>query len=197
MSSTSIAVVWLDRDGTVVDDPGYLSDPDELRLLPGAAEAVARLNAAGLAVVLVTNQSGIARGLMDRGTVDAIHGRLRERLAEAGGRLTAIYYCPHLPPELVGKSEQACDCRKPSPSMVLQARAELGLIGLPEFVVGDKEADLALARVVGAIGVLVLTGEGERSRSQLEVRGETADHVASDLGGAATWILEQLGVGDS
>ena len=108
-------IIWLDRDGTVVDDPGYLDDPGRLALLPGAAEAVRRLNEIGT-VVLVTNQSGIGRGYMTRETVDEIHARLERRLSDSGAHLDAIEICPHLP-------DEQCDCRKPRPGMILRARA--------------------------------------------------------------------------
>jgi len=183
-------VVWLDRDGTLVDDPGYLDDPGKLRLLEGAAEAVARLNRAKWAVVLVTNQSGIGRGLMSRATVDRIHGALRERLRAVGAHLDGVYLCPHLPAELLPEGEAACDCRKPRPGLVLKARKELGLEDLPSVVVGDKAADVELARRVGAAAVLVLTGEGRRTLESWKGREKGPDHVSGSLGEAVDWILD-------
>jgi histidinol-phosphate phosphatase family protein len=166
-------VFWLDRDGTIVDDPGYLDDPHKLVLLPGAAAAVARLNALGT-VILVTNQSGIGRGYMTREVVDAIHAELSIRLADAGAHLDAIELCPHHP-------EEGCDCRKPEPGMVLRARAALGEHG-NEYVIGDKRADVELAHAAGCIPVLVRTGEGG------EVDGSRAGFVAQDLEAAVDWI---------
>ena len=147
-------VVWLDRDGTIVDDPGYLSDPDAVHLLRGAAEAITLLRAAGAFVAVVTNQSGIARGYMTRETVDRIHDRMRAQLRrdEPSADVDAIYVCPHLPAEKLPVGQEACDCRKPAPGMVLQALRENALADLPSFVVGDKLADLGLAQNVGARG---------------------------------------------
>lgn len=186
------AVVWLDRDGTVVDDPGYLRDPDRLRLLPGAAEAVRRLNEAKVGVVLITNQSGIGRGRMTRADVDAVHDALREQLAAAGARLDAIHLCPHRP-------DDACDCRKPGPGLVERARRDLVVDPhRPQFCVGDKESDLGLGRATGCDTVLVGTGEGGATRRRLQEEGrleEWVDHACADLTGAATWILRQVAAG--
>jgi histidinol-phosphate phosphatase family protein len=175
--------VYLDRDGTIVDDPGYLADPDALRLLDGAAEGVRLLHEAGALLVLVSNQSGIARGYMTRETVDTIHAKLLGQLRAAGGDLDAIYLCPHLPAAL---ADSPCDCRKPEPGMILRARRELGLDEMRSFVVGDKAADMGLARRVDATAVLV------RSRETREEDARGADHVAMDLEAAAHWILMQI-----
>jgi D-glycero-D-manno-heptose 1,7-bisphosphate phosphatase len=195
MSGEPRFVLWIDRDGTLVDDPGYLDDPELLRLLPGAARALARLNAAGALTVLVSNQSGIARGLMSRATVDRIHDALKSQLARDAARLDHIEICPHLPSELLPPDSVGCDCRKPLPGMVLRARSELKLEAWtgPEFVVGDKSADMLLARAVGAYAVLVRTGDGRRAEAELATRA--VDHVADDLDGAADWILAHPDLG--
>ncbi len=187
-------VVWLDRDGTIVDDPGYLSDPAALVLLPNVGEALRRLAAAGGLLVLVTNQSGIARGFVDRETVDHIHGRLQEMLAADGAALDHIEICPHWPSETLPDGELACDCRKPHPGMVLRARVELGLEGrsVPEFVVGDKRSDLELARTIGAHSILVRTGDGAKAEGELTAHSSEADVVVDDLGAAVEWILERM-----
>lgn len=187
------AVVWLDRDGTLVDDPGYLDDPAQLRLLPNTARAVARLNAAGVCVVLITNQSGIARGLMSRETVEHIHTALREILARDGAHLDGIYFCPHLPAEEMKQGEEPCACRKPKKGLVVRATQELGLGGLPSVVVGDKASDLELARRIGSRSVLVRTGEGRSTEGSLERSKVTADHVSDELAEAADWIVGTLG----
>lgn len=176
-------VFWLDRDGTVLDDPGYLKDPGGVVLLPGAADAVARLNAAGT-VVLVTNQSGIGRGLMERDDVDAVHAVLEERLAAAGAHLDRIEICPHSP-------EDRCSCRKPAPDMIIRARAALGEFSA-EYVIGDKVADLELARATGCTAILVRTGEGAGTERELVEAGrleELCDQVVDDLAAAAEHVL--------
>lgn len=166
-------VFWIDRDGTIVDDPGYLDDPAALVLLSGAAEAVARLNRLG-EVILVTNQSGIGRGYTTREVVDAIHEELQRKLGEAGAHLDRIEVCPHHP-------DEGCDCRKPAPGMVLRARADLGPHG-DEYVIGDKPADVELAHAAGCIPILVRTGEGSSTD------GARAAFVAEDLAAAVDWI---------
>jgi len=187
-------VVWLDRDGTLVDDPGYLSDPAALKLLPNGPRAIARLNAAGLCVVLITNQSGIARGLVSRETVDRIHEKLSAELASEGAHLDGIYLCPHLPREELEEGQQACSCRKPQTGLVERAMRELHLEGLSSIVVGDKMSDLELARRIPSRSVLVLTGEGRATRDALENSPVKADHVSEDLRTAAEWIIQTLGL---
>ncbi len=177
------AVFWLDRDGTIVDDPGYLKDPGAVVLLPGAAEAVARLNQVGT-VVLVTNQSGIGRGYMSRDDVDAIHAIVVERLEAVGAHFDRIEICPHAP-------DDQCSCRKPGPDMILRARAALGEFSI-EYVIGDKVADLELARATGCYSILVRTGDGaatERTLMKSGHLGDLCDHVSDDLAAAVDWVL--------
>lgn len=179
----STVVFWLDRDGTIVDDPGYLRDPGAVVLLPGAAEAVARLNQVGT-VVLVTNQSGIGRGYMGRDDVDAVHAVVVERLGAAGAHLDRIEICPHTP-------DDHCTCRKPGPDMILRARSALGAFSA-EYVIGDKLADLELARATGCHSILVRTGDGaatERKLMESGRLGDLCDHVSDDLSAAVDWVL--------
>ncbi len=175
-------VVYLDRDGTINDDPGYLSDPDDLVLFPGAAGAVKKLNDAGLTVALITNQSGIGRNLLTEEDLAKVHERLAELLKAEGARLDGIYFCPHLP-------NHGCECRKPAPGLVKMASEELGLAGQASYMVGDKFADMRLAEKIGARGVLVLTGFGTVTRDNAEARPA---FIAADLTGAVDWILEDL-----
>jgi histidinol-phosphate phosphatase family protein len=188
------AVVWLDRDGTVVDGPGFLRDPAAVRLLPGASAAIRRMNRAGMTVVLVTNQSGIGRGLMSSADVLAVHQRLREILARDGAHLDAIYVCPHVPAGSEAAKDEGCACRKPRTGLVDRARRDLGIENVPQAVVGDRPSDLGLARNIQALGVLVLTGDGAKSfAAGREASFPSWDHVAEDLGAAADWLVDRLG----
>jgi len=180
--------VFLDRDGTLNEDPGYLNHPDAVRLLPGVGPAVARLNEAGYKTVVVTNQSGIGRGLIVPYALEAIHLRLRQLLAKHGAWLDGIYACTHHP-------DEGCECRKPAPGLINQARRELGLGTDRSFVIGDKVTDVELARNVGATSVFVLSGDRpEEERAKLVARGLVPDHVARNLADAVEWILKEAKV---
>jgi len=184
-------VVFLDRDGTLIEEVGYVNHPSRVRLLPGAAEAVARLRASGRAVVVVTNQAGIARGYLPRSLVDAAHAELERQLAAAGAEVDGIYLCPHHPTEGVGELRVACECRKPGAGLLRAAAADLGLDLARAAIVGDLPSDIAAGAAVGARTVLVLTGLG---RGEWEYRrtlfAVPPDHVCDDLAAAASWILD-------
>jgi heptosyltransferase-2 len=176
-------VVFLDRDGTLNWDPGYMNDPAQMRLLPGVGPAVARLNHAGFKVVLVTNQSGVGRGIITVEALDAIHQRLSELLAESGAWLDGIYACLHRP-------DEGCACRKPASGLVAQARRELGLGAVQSFVIGDRAIDIALARNVGCRGVFVLSGHRpEDEVASMTAHGMVPDYTANDLAEAVDWVL--------
>ena len=183
-SDAKAPVVYLDRDGTLNFDPGYLNQPEQLRLLPGAGQAVARLNRAGFKTVVLSNQSGLARGLITQSQLEAIHQRLRELLAEDGARLDGIFICPHHP-------DDGCACRKPAPGLVHRAQRELGVSSDNAIVIGDKASDVELARNVGALAVFVRSGNvPEEEQARMAERGLAPDYVARDLTGAVDWILE-------
>ncbi len=181
------SAVFLDRDGTLIDELGYLASPDALVLFPGAARAVARLNAAGLPVLVVTNQSGIARGLFDEDALRAIHLRLNELLAEHGAHVDAFYHCPHHPDLGAPEWRKDCACRKPAPGMFLDAARERNLDLGASHAVGDAARDLEAAARAG-IGsrLLVRTGKGADTERALTDRGVT---VVDDLGAAVDAIL--------
>lgn len=182
--SLSGVTVFLDRDGTVNRDTGYVRSPQELDLLPGVVQAVARLNRAGARVVLVTNQSAIARGFITVDQLKTIHAVLLTRLEAEGARLDAIYYCPHHP-------NDDCRCRKPQPAMIHRAVADLALDLSRAYVIGDQPRDIELARHVGARGILVLSGQTTREAVQaMEPSGIPPHFVAEDLCDAVAWIME-------
>jgi len=182
--------VFLDRDGTIVREVEYMRSLKQLRLLPRAAQAIRRLNEAGLAVVALTNQSGIARGLLSEEDLGRIHAELRRRLARSGARLDAIYYCPHHPDGVRAAYRRRCRCRKPAPGMLRRAAKELGIDLGKSFAVGDSERDLEAGRRVGSRTVLVRTGYGRETESAWGAKPH-ADHIADDIGDAVTWILRQ------
>ncbi|MGJ5818290.1 D-glycero-alpha-D-manno-heptose-1,7-bisphosphate 7-phosphatase [Paludibaculum fermentans] len=169
--------VAFDRDGTLIVEKNYLSDPDQVELLPGASEAVALLRNAGFGLIVVTNQSGVGRGYFTLEQVHAVHRRLRELLGDFDG----IYICPHAPAE-------ECDCRKPKPGLLRQAARELRFTASDCVVIGDKDVDVGLAHNAGAKGVLVTTGYGAGHLAAGRVR---PDFVAADLLTAAQWAIAQ------
>jgi D-glycero-D-manno-heptose 1,7-bisphosphate phosphatase len=189
--SGQASAVFLDRDGTMIEDVGYLDAVSRIAFYPWTVDAIRMLNRAGLAVVVVTNQSGIARGLFDAALVADTHRALDVRLAAGGARVDAYYYCPHHPDGTVAAFAHACECRKPARGMIDQAAADLDLDPARSFVVGDKWIDVQLGRAVGARAILVRTGAGadEESRPPADV---IADAVVDNLAAAASWILSTL-----
>jgi histidinol-phosphate phosphatase family protein len=176
--------VLLDRDGTLIQERHYLADPDGVELVPGAGAALRRLNQAGYPVALVTNQSGVARGLISREDVDRVHARLEKLLADEGAHLDGIWVCPHHP-----EHGGSCSCRKPSPGLAEEAARALHLDLHRSFVVGDKLCDVELARGVGASPILVRTGYGAaHADDHAEVLAGVA--IVDDLSQAVQKILE-------
>jgi len=144
--------VFVDRDGTLIRDTGYVASPADVELLPGAGEAIRRLNEAGIPVIVVTNQSGIGRGYFDVSAFHAVQARLLELLSEAGAAVDATYYCPHAP-------EEGCECRKPGVGLYRAAASELGVETAGALYVGDSARDVQPAGALGGLGMLV-AGEG-------------------------------------
>ena len=182
--------VFIDRDGTLTEEVGYVNHPQRLNLLPRSAEAVRRLNQAGIAAVVATNQAGLARGYFTEDVMNAVNDRLVDQLKRAGAHLDGLYICPHHPTEGAPPFRIDCDCRKPKPGLLLRAAKDLDLDLTASTIVGDRPSDLAVARPVGARGVLVLTGYG---RGEWEYRrahfAVAPDHVAEDLLDAVEWII--------
>lgn len=178
------AAVFLDRDKTLIEDPGYLADPNEVRLMPGAAAAVRRWNEAGLPVVLVTNQSGLARGLITEKQLEDIHTQLELLLEDEEASLDGIYYCPYLdgPEAIVPKFRRQSDLRKPGAEMLIQARKDLDIDLDNSWMVGDRKEDMQAGRAAGCKTILV-------SDSQEPPEQAEAHYVAVSLSQAADIIL--------
>jgi len=184
-SSAPRPAVFLDRDGTIAEEVGYLNHPSRFRIFPFAAVAICRLNEAGFPVVVVTNQSGVGRGYFPESLVHSVNEVMKKELAAAGAEIDAIYYCPHM-------SADHCDCRKPKPGLLQRAALEHSLDLSRSFVVGDRYGDIELARNVGAMGILVRTGYGEGELAWHSAKWPTQPNfVAEDLSKAADWILRQ------
>jgi len=185
MTPTPPPIVFLDRDGTIIVDTGYVRDPADVVLLPGAAEAIARLNAAGIPVAVVTNQSGIARGLLTESEYRAVAARMEALLAESGARIDATAVCPHAP-EVSGP----CDCRKPAVGGHRQLAMDLGCPVRGSWCIGDRMSDLEPAVELGGHAILLRTGEG---RHHLEAAARAGHGIADDLASAVARILGENG----
>ena len=180
--------MFLDRDGTLIEEVGYLDRLDRIDIYPYSVDAVRLLNRAGFAVVVTTNQSGVARGYFDEPFVGAVHGRIAETFAAGGARIDAFYYCPHHPEASVATYRRTCDCRKPRPGLLQQAASELDLDPQRSFVVGDRSNDVDAGRAVGAATVLLRTGYGSDAAQSTR---DAASAVAANLIDAVSWILRQ------
>jgi D-glycero-D-manno-heptose 1,7-bisphosphate phosphatase len=185
------AAVFLDRDGTLIEEVGYLDRPERIELYPWSADAIRALNRAGLRIVLVSNQSGVARGFFTEAVVQAVHDHLARLLGAGGAHIDAYYYCPHHPDGKVAEYARVCDCRKPARGLVDRAVRELGIDPQRSFAVGDRWLDVALARAVGARGILVRTGYGLTEEAR-PVNGLAADAIVDNLVEAASWVLRSL-----
>jgi D-glycero-D-manno-heptose 1,7-bisphosphate phosphatase len=178
--------VFLDRDGTINEEMGYINHLSRFRLLPEAAPAIARLNKAGLPVVVITNQSGAARGYFPASLVDEVHRHMHTLLSQAGGRVDAVYACLHAP-------EAGCSCRKPQPGLLLQAAQDLGLDLSRSYLVGDRYVDIQTAVNAGVQGILVLTGYGLGEYEHFHAHTQSKPvHVALNLLDAVDFIVAQF-----
>jgi len=175
--------VFLDRDGTICEETGYLNHISRFRLYPFAAAAIGRLNEAGLPVIVITNQSGVARGFFPEELIHRVHEKMIAELAAASARVDGIYYCPH-------RDEDNCGCRKPRPGMLERAAREHGLALAGSFLVSDRYDDLEMGQSVGGRGILVLTGYGRGEYEWNRARWpRLPEFVAEDLSAATEIIL--------
>ena len=183
--------VFLDRDGTINEEMGYINHIDRFVLLPGVAAAIRRINESGFKAVVVTNQSGAARGYFPMELIDRVHEKMEGFLAEQGAFLDGIYTCAHGP---AGEGESgSCDCRKPGIALMKQAAEELNLDLQRSYVVGDRFKDIEMARKARSKAILVLTGYGRGEFEFLGPRSQMQpDYVAEDLLEAVDWILADV-----
>jgi D-glycero-D-manno-heptose 1,7-bisphosphate phosphatase len=188
--------VFIDRDGTISEEVGYVNHIDRFQVYPWSAEAVFKLNRAGIPSVLVTNQSGVARGYFPEELLHETHRKLQASLGRAHAALDAIYYCPHLPDGKVAEYRRACTCRKPSPGMLLRAAQDLDLDLGRCCIISDRYQDLTMGFGAGMVGILVLTGYGKgESAYHRSTWPRMPDHTAENLLDAVNWVLRGLPAG--
>lgn len=173
--------VFIDRDDTINRDVHYCSRPEDFQLLPGVGAGIRLLNQERLKVVVITNQSGIARGYFTEEMLERIHQKMTDELAKYGARVDAIFYCPHHPNE-------GCECRKPKPKLAHQAIKQLNINPRQSFSIGDRLMDVELARAIGCKSVMV---PSEHGKEELKNSSLFPDYIASDFESAAKWIIEQ------
>ena len=186
--------VFLDRDGTINDEVGYLDHADKLRIIPAAFEAIRLINESGMKAVVVSNQAGIAKGFFTEKFVRKINEQIQSELLARGAFIDRFYFCPHHPTDGMDPYRRICDCRKPEPGLLHQAAADLDIDLGRSYMIGDRYRDIETARRVGTRGVLVLTGYG---RDLIEEAGpdkadeiNQPDHIAEDLLEAVLWIMK-------
>lgn len=177
--------VFLDRDGVInQDSDAYIKDPSEFEFIPKSPEAIAFLTQSGFQVIVITNQSMIGRNLVAKESLEAIFEKMKAGVTAAGGRITDIFYCPHVP-------QDRCSCRKPEPGLIFQAQKKYRIDLARSFMVGDSTKDILCARNAGcAKAILVKTGNGIRAWAELSRNLRPPDHMAQDLYDAACWIIQ-------
>jgi D-glycero-D-manno-heptose 1,7-bisphosphate phosphatase len=180
--------VFLDRDGTLIEERGYLDRLDLLTIYPWTGDALRLLKRAGLAVVVITNQSAIGRGIIDEEFLASVHREMDARLASAGGGVDRYYFCPHLADAQIERYRQACDCRKPRPGMIERACREMDLDPGRSVMVGDRWLDVVCGRLARTRAVLVRTGHGAHEEAAAPP-GVQADAILNNLMEAVGWIL--------
>jgi D-glycero-D-manno-heptose 1,7-bisphosphate phosphatase len=185
--------VFLDRDGTVSEEVGYVNHLSRYKLFPSTAQAIKKLNKAGLKAILITNQAGVARGYFTEDLIWRVHEKLVSELANFDARLDGIYYCPHHPSAGEPPYRANCDCRKPKPGLIYKAAQEHEIDISKSFMVGDKYTDVELAQSIGIKGVMVMTGYGiGEYEYQRNTWPKMPDKIATDLLDAVDWIISRV-----
>ncbi len=182
--------VFIDRDGTINEQMGYINHPSRFLLFPRTAEAIRELNRNGFLTIVVSNQSGVARGYFPMDLVHDVHNRMEKLLSREGARIDGIFFCPHHPLGQVKEYAIACDCRKPGTGLIVQARNRFDIDMAESYVVGDRCQDLELAERAGLAGVLALTGYGRGEREYvLPGKPVRPAYIAEDILEAVRWII--------
>ncbi|MEE8348030.1 MAG: HAD family hydrolase [Acidobacteriota bacterium] len=193
--------IFLDRDGTLIEDTGHLNEVEKISIYPEAFEAVRKINRSGIRAIVITNQSAIARGLLNEKKLGDLHRFLQDAFQQEQATLDAFYYCPHHPDAGTGSFTQKCTCRKPQPGMLLRAARELHLELATSYMIGDKLIDVQAGHRAGSQSILVKTGYGNRELQLLNEGGASTppsedpsiipDHVAGNVLDAIDWITER------
>jgi len=185
--------VFLDRDGTINEEVGYLDSIDKLKLFANTAEAIRMINGSGMKAVVITNQSGIAKGYFNEEFVETVHTRIQQILKAKGAFIDAFYYCPHHPTEGLGTYQQSCACRKPEAGLLIAAAQDMDIDLARSYVVGDMVKDIQVASRVGAKGILVKTGYGlntiEKDLTLDSTEISRPNYIAEDILDAVKWIM--------
>lgn len=190
--------VFLDRDGVLTEEVGYLSDVSQIRFIPDSAKAVHLLNETGMKVIIITNQSGVARGYFSEGVISEIHQEMGTQLSAEKAFIDAIYYCPHHPAGTVEKYALQCNCRKPGVGMLTQAAEDHGIDLKHSYLIGDKLSDIECGQRAGMSSILVLTGYGKDEEKKItEGSPVKPNYIAKNLYEAAQWIIEDYGSGNT
>lgn len=179
--------VFLDRDGTLIEDTGYINSPEQVKFLPGAIAAVKKLQDAGFKIIIISNQSGVARGLITEDMLQTIDKLIHRQVLNGGAHIDGSYYCPHHPEHGVYPYRQDCECRKPHIGLIRKAVKDHDLDLSGSIMVGDHSNDIETAKRAGIKSVFVMTGHGPEEKAHLKSQ---PDHIATDLSAAADWIIK-------
>jgi D,D-heptose 1,7-bisphosphate phosphatase len=185
----AVPAVFLDRDGTLNDDPGYLGDPDKVKLFPDTGEALSNLKKLNLKLIVISNQSGIARGLITRENVEAVNNRINDLLLDFDVKIEAFYFCP-FHPEF--SNEEECECRKPSPKMIFKAADDFNVDLKSSYFIGDAVSDIECGMNAGVKTILVKTGYGNESFSTLQKQNKLPTFTADNILDAAIFIQKDF-----